>query len=166
MFASWCRKGPLLGSLHRAIWGAKHPRFVSGSGPFLLDFRLPFHSVWSALETPYKASVFSTGCHVAIGVNVFCLVKSLERLPKLVKPCSFPSACPLDQMVRTEQNPNPIVTESELALLAARQANNLRDQVLGQGIGTLLGKPAEREDGRCMSQGTVSPKSEFSLLLY
>ena len=105
----------------------------------------------------------SRGCHrMSCGhwCHVFSLVKSLERLPKLVKSCSFPSARQLDQRVRTKQNPNPVVTESELVLLAARQANKLRDQVLGQGIGTLLGKLADREDGGCVSQRTVSPKSE------
>ena len=50
----------------------------------------------------------------------------------------------------------PTVTESRLALLTARQANIWRDKVLRQGIATLFGKPADREDG-----GLGSPKSHL-----
>ena len=59
-----------------------------------------------------------------------------------------------------------IVTESKLVLLAARRANKLRDELLGQGIETLFGKPADREDGGLMSQRTVLPEQEFMLLSY
>ncbi|KAB1265935.1 hypothetical protein Cadr_000019223 [Camelus dromedarius] len=40
------------------------------------------------------------------------------------------------------------VAKSKLVLLAACQANKSGDKVLGQGIMTLFGKPADREDGR------------------
>ena len=40
-----------------------------------------------------------------------------------------------------------IVTESKLVLLTAGQTNQLRDEVLGQGIAALFGQPADQEDG-------------------
>lgn len=46
------------------------------------------------------------------------------------------------------------VTESKLILLASWQANKSRDKVLGQGIVTSLGKPADQENG-----GLVFPKA-------
>ena len=49
------------------------------------------------------------------------------------------------------------VTESKLVLLAAQQANQSRDKVLGQRIATLPGKPADREDGRPVSQRNTLP---------
>lgn len=39
----------------------------------------------------------------------------------------------------------PVVTEYQLVLLPARQANKLRDESLARGIMTLLGKPADQE---------------------
>ena len=51
-------------------------------------------------------------------------------------------------------------------LLTAQQANKLRDEVLGQGIVTLFGKPADQEDGRLVSQSTILPELEFRLLIY
>ena len=52
--------------------------------------------------------------------------------------------------------PSPgIVTESKLVLLTAPQANQLKDEVLGQKIVTLFGKPTDGEDGGLMSQGTI-----------
>lgn len=39
------------------------------------------------------------------------------------------------------------VTESQLVLLAAQQANPSGDEVLRQGRATLFGKPVGREDG-------------------
>ena len=50
------------------------------------------------------------------------------------------------------------VTESELVLLTAQQANKLRDELLGQEILTLLRKPADREDGELVSQRTILPR--------
>ena len=58
------------------------------------------------------------------------------------------------------------VTESKLELLTTQQANKSRDELLGQVISTLFGKPADREDGGLVSQRTIFPKSEFRLLLY
>ena len=49
------------------------------------------------------------------------------------------------------------VTESKLVLLAAQQGNQSRDKVLGQRIVTLPGKPADREDGRPVSQRNTLP---------
>ena len=39
----------------------------------------------------------------------------------------------------------------------------LKDELLEQGIETLFGKPADREDGGLMSQRTVLPVLEASL---
>ena len=50
------------------------------------------------------------------------------------------------------------VTESKLVLLTTRQANQPRDKVLGQGVVTLSGKPANLEDGRLVSQRTILPR--------
>lgn len=61
---------------------------------------------------------------------------------------------------------NLFVTESKLLLLATRQANKLRDKVLGQGIRTLFAKPADREDSGLLSQRTVFPELQLRLLLY
>ena len=58
------------------------------------------------------------------------------------------------------------VTESRLVLFAARQASKSRDEVLGQGIEALFRKPADREDGRLVSQRTILPELEFRFLLY
>ena len=46
------------------------------------------------------------------------------------------------------------VTEFKLILLTSWQANKLRDESLGQGIASLLEKPADREYGGLMSQRT------------
>ena len=56
--------------------------------------------------------------------------------------------------------------KSKLVLLTERQANKSRDEVLGQGIATLFGKPVDCEDGGLVYQRTVLPESEFRLLLY
>ena len=61
---------------------------------------------------------------------------------------------------------DPLVTKSKLLRLATRQANKSRDKWLGQGRGTLFGKPADREDGGHVSQRTVFPELEFRLLLH
>ena len=58
------------------------------------------------------------------------------------------------------------VTESKLILPTARQANKSRDKLLGQGIVTLFGKPADRDNGGLVSQRTTFPELEFRLLLY
>ena len=47
------------------------------------------------------------------------------------------------------------VTEPKPALLATGQANKSGDELLGQGITTLIGKLADREDGRLVSRKTV-----------
>ena len=49
------------------------------------------------------------------------------------------------------------VTESQLTLLTAWQANKSGDEVLRQGMPTLFGKLADQEDG-----GVVSPKNILS----
>lgn len=41
-----------------------------------------------------------------------------------------------------------------------------RDELLGQGIVILFGKPAVQEDGRLMCQRTIFPELEFRLLFY
>ena len=56
--------------------------------------------------------------------------------------------------------------ESKFELLAPRQADKSRDKLLGQGIVTLFGKPANQEDGGLMSQRSISPEFEFRLLLH
>ena len=48
-----------------------------------------------------------------------------------------------------------IVPEPKLILLAAHQVNKSRDEWLGQGIVTLFGKPADREDGGLGSSGKM-----------
>ena len=58
------------------------------------------------------------------------------------------------------------VTESQLIPLTARQANKLTHELLGQGIATLFGKPADQEDGGLVSQRTIFPDLEFKTLLY
>ena len=54
---------------------------------------------------------------------------------------------------------SPNITESKLILLAAWQANKLRDK--GQRIVTSLGKTAKQEGGELVSQRTISPVLEF-----
>lgn len=49
----------------------------------------------------------------------------------------------------------PVVTESKLVLLTAGQTNQLRDEVLGQGMAALFGQPADREDSGLVSQGNI-----------
>ena len=56
-------------------------------------------------------------------------------------------------------------TESKVLLLTTRQASKSRDEVLGQGIVTLLGKTADGEGRGLVSQRTILPKLEFRLLL-
>ena len=53
-----------------------------------------------------------------------------------------------------------------LSLLAAWQANKSEAKLLGQGIRLLIQNPADQENGRLLSQRTISPQSEFQLLLY
>ena len=49
----------------------------------------------------------------------------------------------------------------------ARQASKLGDKLLEQGIVILIGKLADPEDGRLVSQKMVIlPESKFGLLLY
>ena len=47
------------------------------------------------------------------------------------------------------------VTKSKLILLASWQASKSRDNVLGQGIVTSLGKPADQENGGLVFQRTT-----------
>ena len=47
-------------------------------------------------------------------------------------------------------------TEPKFPLLTARQANKFRDKLLGQGVMTLIGKLADQEDGRLVSQKNPS----------
>ena len=54
-----------------------------------------------------------------------------------------------------------LVTESKLALLATRQASRSREELLGQGIANLSGKPADRGDGGLLSQRTILLELEF-----
>ena len=58
------------------------------------------------------------------------------------------------------------VTEFKCILLTTQQANKSRDELWRQGRVTLLGKPADREDGGLVSQRTILPELEFRLLLY
>ena len=57
-------------------------------------------------------------------------------------------------------------TESKLILLTKRQVSKLGEELLGQGITTLLGKPADQEDGTLVFQRTIFSRSESGLLLY
>ena len=58
------------------------------------------------------------------------------------------------------------VTEAKLISLATRQGNILRDDLLGQGIVTLFGKPADQEDGGLeFFQRTTLLKLEFRLFM-
>ena len=56
------------------------------------------------------------------------------------------------------------VTESQLILLATRQASQWRDEMFGQGIMTLSRKPPDQEDDRLVSQSPILPKFGFRLL--
>ena len=47
------------------------------------------------------------------------------------------------------------IMESKFELLAPRQADKSRDKLLGQGIVTLFGKPADQENGGSGSQKTI-----------
>ena len=49
---------------------------------------------------------------------------------------------------------DPII-KSKFELLAPRQASKSRDKLLGQGIVTLFGKPADQENGGPESQNTI-----------
>ena len=55
--------------------------------------------------------------------------------------------------MNTESN-HKSVTKFKLILLTSLQANKLTDESVGQGIVSLLEKPADREDGGLMSQRT------------
>ena len=59
-----------------------------------------------------------------------------------------------------------IVIKSKLMLLAVQQENKSRFKSLGQGMVTLLGKPADQEDDGLVSQRTTLTKLEFRLVLY
>ena len=52
-----------------------------------------------------------------------------------------------------------------MVLLTTQQANKSRDEVLGQRIATLFGKPAAQEDAGLVSQRTILPELDFRLLL-
>ena len=58
------------------------------------------------------------------------------------------------------------VTESKFILLAAKQVNKSRDELLRQGIVALFGKPADQEDGGLVFQRTALPKLELRLVLH
>ena len=58
-----------------------------------------------------------------------------------------------------------IFTESKLILLASREATKLR-RVVGARNCDFTGKPMDQENGGLVSQRTVFPKLEFSLLLH
>ena len=58
------------------------------------------------------------------------------------------------------------LTESKLTLLTAQQANKSTVELFGQGVATVVGKPADPEDGGLASQRTSFPELEFRLLLY
>ena len=75
------------------------------------------------------------------------------------------SLSPANHRTSGDQEPQ-FVTESKRVLLTAQQGNKSRDALLGQGIATLIEKPADREDGGLMSQRTILPELEFRLLLY
>ena len=62
--------------------------------------------------------------------------------------------------------PPGLAIESKIVLLIAKQANKSRDKLLGQGIVTLFGKPADGEDSGLLSQRTVFPELQLRLLLY
>ena len=47
----------------------------------------------------------------------------------------------------------------------AGQDKKLTDKLLGQGIATLSGKPADPEDGGLVPQRAIFPELEFRLLL-
>lgn len=61
---------------------------------------------------------------------------------------------------------SPSVTESRLVLLTTQQAKNQETICWGQGIAILFGKTAVREHGRLVSQRTIFPEPESSLLFY
>lgn len=46
------------------------------------------------------------------------------------------------------------------------QVRKSRDQLLAQGIATLLGEPEDQEDGGLVSQRATLPELEFGLLLH
>ena len=58
------------------------------------------------------------------------------------------------------------VTKSKLRLLATRQMNKSTNELLGQGIETIFKNPADGVDCRHVSQRTIFPGLEFSLVLY
>ena len=58
------------------------------------------------------------------------------------------------------------VTKSKLRLLATRQMNKSTNELLGQGIETIFKNPADGVDCRHVSQRTIFPGLEFSLLLH
>ena len=99
----------------------------------------------------------------------------LSKNPTQFVPNSFktsilcPKAIGASQLrMQEKQMPEapPTVTKSKLVLLATRQTNKSRGEVLGQGIVTLFGKPADQEDGGLVSQRTIFRELEFRLLLY
>lgn len=58
------------------------------------------------------------------------------------------------------------VTKSKFRLPATRQMNKSTDELLGQGIETIFKNPADGVDCRHVSQRTIFPGLEFSLLLH
>ena len=53
------------------------------------------------------------------------------------------------------------LTKSTLLLLSAQQANQLRDESLGQRIGIFIGKAPDWEDGGLVSPKSIAPKFGF-----
>ena len=69
-------------------------------------------------------------------------------------------------MCRVQEQVGGPITRSKCVLLTAQQTSKSRDGVLGQGIVTLFGKPADGEDDGLVSQRTVFHKVEFRFILY
>ena len=61
---------------------------------------------------------------------------------------------------------NRISTNTLSNLLTAQHANKSEDKLFGQGLVTLLGKPADQDNGKLVSQKTILSKLEFRVLLY
>lgn len=67
-------------------------------------------------------------------------------------------------MCRVQEQVGGPITRSKCVLLTAQQTSKSRDGVLGQGIATLFGKPADGEDDGLVSQRTIFAELEFRLL--
>ena len=55
--------------------------------------------------------------------------------------------------------PKDVITESKFILLATRQTNKWRDELLGQRIVTLFRKLSDQEDSALASQRTMSSQN-------